>query len=436
MSERLIELEIISLVHGGRGLGRHDGMAVFVPQTAPGDRALCRLVSKHKRYAEAELVELLEPSVARRLPDCPLFGRCGGCQWQHLPYPDQLAWKEQIFSDLMSRAGLVTREKLAPIVSAASEWRYRSRVQFKCQLTDQGFVIGFYRRGSHSIIDVENCLLLAPPIQTTLDVLRQAFRAAPCRANIPQIDVSCDDNSHVRVVVHTLSHALDELRPWLRALASAHGFSLCLQTECKSSLEIVAGEAPLSVLVDTPGLSLSYSPGGFAQVNLEQNRRLISTMLKWLDLRGDEVVLDLFCGMGNLSLPIARRVRGVVGVEDYAPAIEDARANAAANSVNNATFRVGDATFAARQCPPGSFDLVVLDPPRTGSLTVTLELLRLAPERILYVSCDPATLARDLKPLIQSGYQIAVSQPFDFFPQTWHIESMTLLVRDPAVDTF
>lgn len=435
MSERQIELEITALVHGGRGLGRIDGMAVFVPQTAPGDRVLCRLVSKHKRYAEAELIEILEPSVSRRQPDCPLFGRCGGCQWQHLPYLTQLTWKEQVFSDLMSRVGLVSRENLLPIVSSASEWRYRSRVQFKCRLTDQGFVIGFYRSGSHFIIDVEDCLLLAPPIQATLKILRQAFMEAPCRASIPQIDVSCDDGGQVRVVVHTIANELDELRAWLRELALAHGLSLCLQTGRKASLEVVAGESPLSVLVDTPVLSLSYSPGGFAQVNLEQNRRLISTMLEWLDLQEDEVVLDLFCGMGNLSLPIARRVREVVGVEDYAPAIADARANAIANSVSNATFRVGDATFAVAEYLRGSFGLVVLDPPRTGSLSVAQELLRLTPERILYVSCDPATLARDLKPLIQDGYQVAISQPFDFFPQTWHIESMTLLVRDPAVDT-
>ena len=407
-------------------------MAVFVPFTAPGDRVRCRLVKVHKRYAEAELVAIIEPSSARRQPPCPLFGQCGGCQWQQLPYAAQADWKEKIFAELMTRAGLCPIEKLAPIAAARDEWRYRSRVQFKCHLTDQGLVIGFYRPGSHFVVDVETCLLLAPPIQATLEVMRQEFVSAPFPECIPQIDVACGDDGAVRIVVHALPKAAELLRPWLRDLALARGFSMCLQTGRKETLEILASFAPLAVHIDSPRLTLRYSPGGFAQVNLAQNRSLVASMVDLLDLRGHETILDLFCGMGNLSLPLARRAGEVLGVEDYPPAIDDARANAIGNAIDNISFRVGDASSAANELAAGSFELAVLDPPRTGSYLAARELLRLAPRRILYISCDPATLVRDLKPMVHAGYQVAASQAFDFFPQTWHIESMTLLEKQSA----
>ncbi len=430
MTEHQIDLDIITLTHGGRGLGRHEGMAVFVPFTAPGDRVRCRLVTVHKRYAEAELVEVLEPSPGRREAPCPLFGQCGGCQWQHLPLEVQADWKGRIFGDLMSRAGILPADKISQLAMAPDEWRYRSRVQFKCRLTDQGFLIGFYRSGSHFIIDAPRCLLLSPSIQATLDVLRREFASAPANDRIPQIDVSCGDNDAVRVIVHVLPEATDPLRPWLRDLALPQHVSLCMQSGRKETLEVLTPEGSPVVIVDASQLALKYSPGGFAQVNLAQNRRLVADMLAWLDLQGEERVLDLFCGMGNLSLPLARRARELVGVEDYAPAIADARDNATANRIANATFRVGDAAATIREFTAGAFDLVVLDPPRTGSLQVARELLRLAPQRILYVSCDPATLVRDLKPLVHNGYRVVSSRAYDFFPQTWHVESMTLLDRE------
>jgi 23S rRNA (uracil1939-C5)-methyltransferase len=186
-------------------------------------------------------------------------------------------------------------------------------------------------------------------------------------------------------------------------------------------------------VVDQPAVTLRYGPGGFVQVNSAQNRRMVSAMLDLLDLQGTENVLDLFCGMGNFSLPIARRAGRVAGVEDYPPSIASARSNALDNKIENVEFHAADAAGVISGYRVAALDLVVLDPPRTGNYHAARQLLTIRPGRILYVSCDPATLARDLVPLVNGGYQVVASQPFDLFPQTWHIESMTLLQRNDTL---
>jgi len=430
MAEIIKELEISALVHGGRGIGHHEGKAVFVPMTMPGDRVACRVVKSKRRYAEAELCEIVAPAPLRREPPCPFFGSCGGCQWQHLPYPEQVRWKEKTFSDLMTRSKVVASDRIKPIVSAPDEWNYRNRVQLKCHLSAKGLVVGFYRPGSHSIVDVDKCRLVALPIQNTLDVLRNELTDLPCPDSVSQIDIACGDNGTVRIILHVHPKARRQLRPWLRAFASRHQLNACMQAGGKDTLEVVCGVSDLTVTVDQPEIDLRYGPGGFVQVNSAQNRRMVAEMLELLALDGTENVLDLFCGMGNFSLPVARRAGWVVGVEDYAPSIASANVNATANDISNVEFCAADsAAIMARYHTVEGLDLVILDPPRTGNYQTSGELLKVRPERILYVSCDPATLVRDLTPLVDGGYEVVSSQPFDLFPQTWHIESITLLRR-------
>lgn len=432
MPELIRNLDITALVHGGRGLGRHDGQAVFVAGALPGDRVDCRVVRARRRFVEAELVALVEPAARRRVAPCPLFGSCGGCQWQALPYPEQACWKERIFADLLVRGKLVAADCLRPIVAAGEEWRYRNRVQLKCHHTGAGLAIGFFRHASHFVIDVEDCLLVAPAIQRTLALLRAELPTAPCPEGIPQVDVACGDDGAVRVILHALAAGREPLRAWLQRFAARHRLNACLQSGRKETLEVVHGEGDLEITVDEPELPLRYGPGGFVQVNPAQNRRMVAAMLELLELEGTASVLDLFCGMGNFSLPLARRAARVVGVEDHAPSIASARANATANRIHNVQFHAGDALAHMARCRTGEFDLVVLDPPRSGHYPAVRELLKLAPQQVLYVSCDPATLARDLLPLVHGGYEVVASQPFDLFPQTWHIESMTLLRRAGA----
>ena len=432
MSEMIEDLEITGLVHGGRGIGRCDGKAVFVPMTAPGDRVVCRAIRSKSHYVEAELVNVIEPSPHRRVPPCPYFGTCGGCQWQHLPYPSQTRWKEKIFFDQMLRSKSASEACLLPIVPAPDEWHYRNRVQFKCDMTENGLVVGFYRPNSHFVVDIEHCLLLSAQIQGVLNILREELPGAPCPDCIPQVDVAAGDDGALRVLLHALPKARHQLRVWLHDFAERHQINACLQSGRKETIELVYGEADLSVFVDQPPITMSYGPGGFAQVNPAQNRNMIAEMLAILDLQGTEDVLDLFCGMGNFSLPIARRAGRVTGVESYPPSVASAVNNAAANDLRNVAFHAADASTVMTRGNIDAFDLVVIDPPRSGSYQSSQEMLKIRPRRILYVSCDPATLTRDLKPLVYDGYQVVSSRPFDLFPQTWHIESMTLLRRPDA----
>ena len=425
-----IELTIDTLTIGGRGLGRHDGKAVFVPLTAPGDRARCRVLRRHRHYDEAELVELIAPGAGRREPPCAVYGQCGGCQWQHLPYGEQIGWKEQLFGEVLMRSGVAGAEVLRPLVAAPQEFGYRNRVQFKCRQTGHGPVAGFYRQGSHYVIDTPVCLLANPAIGKTYSFLREQLGHAPHPEAIPQLDLGCGDDGRVSVLCHVLPEAAEPTRTWLAGIAGPGGFSAALQSGRKDTLVAVCGDPGSIFDVAEPSLPLYVRAGGFSQVNAAQNRNLVAAALAAADLKGEERVLDLYCGAGNFSLPLARRAGEVVGIEEYAPAIDDARANAARLGLGNTRFIAGPAEGAAPGLAADSpFDLVLLDPPRTGAYPIMGDLLAIRPSRILYVSCDPATLARDLKPLVHNGYRVVSSQPFDLFPQTWHIESLTLLER-------
>lgn len=430
MSQVIADLKIESLAYGGNGLGYHEGKVIFVPQTAPGDRVSCRVVKSKKRFAEARIEQVLEPSVERCSPVCPVFGLCGGCQWQHLPYEAQVFWKEQIFADLLQRQAGIDRARILPLVAAPEPWHYRSRAQLKLQVKGQQLIMGFYRRGSHDVVDHQQCPILDPRLNQAALVFRKALSDLRHNRHMPQLDLGIGDSGQVRAVLHYLGTEAAAVAEFLRARISAAGIALFLQGGNKRKPKPVCGEEDLCIRVGEPSLTLAYGPGGFAQVNLEQNRALVQTVTAAVQESGARRVLDLYCGMGNLSLPVARQVNEIVGVEDFAPAIVRARTNATHNDIENASFHPLSAVGAAKQLDDGTgFDLVMLDPPRSGAFDVIADLLVLRPRHILYVSCEPPTLARDLKPLLQGGYGLEWSRAFDFFPQTHHIESATLLRR-------
>jgi 23S rRNA (uracil1939-C5)-methyltransferase len=422
-----LDLSIDTLTLGGRGLGRHEGKAVFVPYTAPGDLVRCRVTRSRSQFDEAELCEVLQPSSLRRTPPCPVAGDCGGCQWQHIPYDEQHHWKERLFHDQLIRSGVASDEVLHAIVAAPDEWAYRNRLQFKCRQTQTGFVAGFYRHASHYVTDTSRCLLAMPAIQAVYSFLRQELPGAPRPDAIPQIDISCSDDQRVAALIHVLPEAYAAMRGWLPEIAERGGFAAAIQSGRKHSIVAISGDAGLVTVVETPPLSLRIGPGGFAQINPQQNRTLVDAVVAAAGLSGRERILDLYCGVGNFTLPLARRAASVVGVESYAPAIADAIANATHHAIGNAAFHAEPAEGAALR--HGSFDLVLLDPPRMGAYSVMRDLLIQRPRRILYISCDPSTLIRDLKALTHKGYTVTSSQPFDFFPQTWHVESLTVLER-------
>jgi len=420
------ELKIEALAFGGRGIGRHQGKAVFVPLTAPGDLVRCRSVREHKRFSEGQLLEVLEPAAERVEPRCTLFGECGGCQWQHLDAASQTSWKGRLHGEQLQRGAGVDVDKLAETLAADPAWGYRSRAQFKCFQSRDGFVLGFYRSGTHFVVDLEHCPVCHPSINALLPALKQTLAESVEPRRIPQVDVAVGDDGRLRVVVHYIGTQRDALTAELRHFATQHGVSLLLQSGRKTTLELLQGEALLDI-EPLPGLPLAYAAGGFAQVHLEQNRALVQLACEAFGSQPGRV-LDLFCGMGNFTLPLARQADALVGLEGYRPSIEQARLNARRHGIENVAFQVADceAGFEALW-QEGRFDAVLLDPPRSGAQATCKTLARLKPARIVYVSCDSSTLARDLKVLLGHGYRLVRSTPVDMFPHTAHIESVTVL---------
>ncbi len=419
-------LTVETLVNGGAGLARYEGRVVFIPHTSVGDIVHCRVTKDKKKFLEAKLCEIIQPSLKRRKPICPVAGDCGGCHWQHLPYSEQLFWKEKLFRETLTHQCRVDPNIVLPIVPAANEWNYRSRIQIKCHNTHAGFETGFYRTKSHKIVPFKECPIIAPELNTLLTQVSLSINNTVFARYISQIDFGVDDCGCCSVVIHYSGPdmvALSELFNEVNLPAA-----LFIKSPSRNELKNIYGNDSLQLVVDKPPIILKYAVGSFAQINLEQNRLLIDMVLKLAELTGSEQVLDLYCGMGNFSLPLARRARHVIGVEESAVSINTARINGRLNNIDNIEFYKQSSSGALSQfSKQNPIDLLLLDPPRSGAFATMNELQTTPVKRIIYVSCDPQTLARDVKFLVNSGYELLSSQPIDMFPQTYHCESVTLL---------
>lgn len=423
-----VVVDITTLTHGGDGLGRLDGKAVFVNGAVPGDRVRCQLTVDKKRYAKGRLLEVVQPALNRIDPPCQHFSDCGGCDWQQLSYEDQCGWKERLFRENCHHQLGVDSVVVKPLARSPQQLGYRSRVQFKCSVASDGFRLGFYRRASHSVVNVQCCPVIDPQIQSLIAPLRQLFDASPYARLVSQIDVAVGDTGVPRVVLHFKGGKLNHFGQWLHQNARHVDGSLLVLDGRSQQLQLIRGEVGVSIEVAMPAITLTYGVGGFAQINLKQNRQLVEMVVREAQLCRDDTVLDLYCGMGNFSLPVARQVKQVIGVEGYGPSIDSAKKNAAAAGCTNVMFH---------SCRVESFiesmthkvDVVILDPPRAGAKEAVVPLLKLEPRSILYVSCDQQTLLRDVIMLIAGGYQLESIQPIDMFPHTAHTEVLAVLRR-------
>ncbi len=437
MEDMVVKIE--KMAFGGSGFGHLEGKACFVPFTAPGDVAKIRAKVVKRSYLEGELLELLEPSVRRVTPPCPVFGSCGGCNWQHLSYSDQLSAKEEIFTEILWRSGRVERERIEVITPAPEPFGYRSRIQLKVRIIAGELHMGFYRASSHFVVNIPGrCEIAHPRINGVIDELTRVLTLFPETDKIPQIDVAVGDDGALELVIHYIGSNSEEIAGFFRANRHALGADgVFLQTGRKTTLvEIGGGDfhalaytTPDPSSPGSPGYRLAFSNGGFSQVNYAQNLFLIETVCAWAGLTGRERVLDIYCGNGNFSLPLSGKAAYVLGVEDYGPSIAGARQNCEVNGVKNVSFECSDALGAVDRLVSRdeTFDLVILDPPRTGAREVIGKIPALHPRAIIYVSCDPATLARDIGILKKTGYEVEKVRPVDMFPQTYHVESVTLL---------
>lgn len=422
----LVSLTIEKVVHGGRGLGRWDGVPVFVEHTLADERVTARVTARRKDYLEARVEHVLTPSGQRVPAPCPVYAACGGCQLQHATYSAQLAIKRAMVRETLQRLGKLDVE-VPPVVPSPSPFGYRLRAQLKVGRTGASPAFGFFAASSHTVVDTPGCLVLHPRLQTALASLHDLVARGDARVGgVREAELQTTGASEECVVVLHLDRlhapALRSLATTLRAQIPLRGLVACTPRKRR-----VEGVDWLEERVG--GLSCRVSDRTFLQVNAGANAALGETVVSWAALHGGERVVDLYAGFGNFSLALAAAGR-VVAVESSASAAADARWNARATGRNVQVVDRSVETWrpTAQELRP---DVVVLDPPRAGlSRPALATVLALDAPRLLYVSCEPATLARDARRFTDAGYRLTRLQSFDFFPHTAHVETLAELRRE------
>lgn len=425
---------IESLTHDARGVARIDGKTTFIEGALPGERVRFRYHNKRPRYDTGAVLEVLEPSPDRIPPPCPHYGVCGGCSLQHLAAPAQVRAKQRVLAETLAHVGRVEPTRwLDPIEGPSRHYRRRARLGVRYVPKKGGVLVGFRERRRSFITPLDDCLTLDARLAALLPGLRDLVSRLSRPDRLPQVEVSAGDDACAAVFRHldTLTSADVEN---IRAFAECSGLAVYLQPGALDTVHALWPPlpAPLAYRLADFDVQLQFAPTDFVQVNGVVNRELVTRVLALLEPSPEDQVLDLFCGLGNFTLPIARRTARVAGVEADAGLIERARANASLNGIGNVEFRVGNlfAEAAADVFSGTRWDRLLLDPPRAGAIEVIKALPPHAPERIVYVSCNPATLARDSEYLVHVlGYRLEAAGIADMFPHTSHVESIALYVR-------
>ncbi len=441
------ELTIIDMGSKGEGIGKINDFTVFIPRAVTGDVVEVRIVKVKKSFGYGKLVKLITPSPFRAKPICEVADTCGGCQLQHLTYQAQLDWKTKKVKDCLNRIGGLKEIEVLPTLGMEDPFHYRNKAQYPIRKINQKVQTGFFAPRSHQLIPIENCYIQNPKKEAIMKAVL---------AFLEEHHISIyDEEKHTGLVRHLMiktGYHTDEIMVCLvingqklphseafveaiKAVAPVTSIVLNHHLEKSNTIlgdrcTVLAGE---ETIIDHIGnLKFKISPLSFFQVNPEQTEVLYSKALEYAELTGNEIVWDAYCGIGSISLFLAQKAKKVYGVEIVPEAIENAKENAALNHITNAEFFTGK----AEEVIPHMYeqgivaDTIVVDPPRKGCDHKLLEtLIKMAPNKIVYVSCDPATLARDLAYLVAEGYQVEKVQPVDMFPQTTHVETVVKLSR-------
>jgi len=426
---------IESLDQEGRGVTHLAGKAVFVDGALPGELVRLRRTRRQRRHDEAVVVEVLRAAPGRVEPRCRHFGTCGGCSLQHLRHDAQLAAKGRVVADALARIGGVTpAEWLPPLTGPAFGYRRRARLGSKYVDKKGKVLVGFRERSSPLLADIAACEVLAPPVGTLVTALAELVASLEIRRRVAQIEVAVGDDSAALVL-----RVLDEPAPAdlerLRAFEAQRGIALYLQPGGLDTVRpLTAPSVPLRY--GLPGLpaGIEFAPTDFIQVNGGLNRLMVARAVELLDPRPSDRALDLFCGLGNFSLPLALRTASVDGVEGEAGLVARARANAARNGIANASFHVANlaAESQSGDWARARYDLVLLDPPRAGAREILPAATASRPRRLVYVSCHAGSFARDAGILAgELGYRLAAAGIMDMFPQTSHVETIALFEPAP-----
>ena len=452
MKNDLINLEINDIGTNGEGIGKLDGYTFFVKDALPGDKIEARIVKENKNFGFARLEKIITRSPYRIEPPCEIANRCGGCQIQSLDYEKQLKYKEDKVKNNLERIGGLKDFEMKPIIGMESPYYYRNKSQFPVGKNKEGKIItGFYAGRTHYIIDTTNCHI-SPKIneeilKTIIDFMTkngiEAYDEKSCKGIVRHIIIRNSFKfDEIMVIIVVNDNKLEKSEELVNSLKTINGVSsICLNIN-KDNTNVIMGKKIVSLFGEgyitdyIEDLKFRISPLSFFQINPTQTEKLYRVALKYAMLTGKETVWDLYCGIGSISLFLAKRAKKVFGVEVVKEAIEDAKLNAKINGIENTEFLVGESEkvfvdyYKDKINHEDRLDVVVVDPPRKGCDEKLLDsIIKVSPERIVYVSCDSATLARDLKILCENGYKVTQVQPVDMFPHSVHVETVVRLQR-------
>ncbi len=430
-----ITVSIQSLTHDGRGVAHVDGKATFIDEALPGEDVEFVYTEIRKDYAEGKVVNVLKPSPIRTEAPCPHYGVCGGCSFQHVAASAQIAVKQDLLIEQFKRIGKVEIPKLwEPLTGPHWGYRSKARMGVKYVAKKNRVLVGFRERRHQYLAEIDSCQVMHPKVGLKLIALGEMIAELTIREKIPQIEVAIGDTDCV-LAVRVLEPPTEADKEKMAAFARQHEITLCLQSKGPDTIEPLNSEDSSMLTYSLPDqdITFKFRPAMFTQVNYEINRKMINRVLDTLNLNRNDTVLDLFCGLGNFTLPIAKYAGKVVGIEGDQPLVDHARENARFNNMSNAEFYTADLSKDISDQPwaQQKFNKIMLDPSRAGASEVLPYFKKWQPELIVYVSCNPSTLARDAGILVnEMGYTLVKAGVMDMFPQTAHVESMAVFRKN------
>jgi len=426
------ELEIESLSHEGRGIAHLDEKVIFVSGALPGEKVIANRSFSRAKFEEADVEEILVASAKRIEPKCEVFGICGGCSFQHLSSDDQIVAKGEWLKDVfLKQAKIEPKNWLKPLQVESWGYRRKARLGIRFVRKKDKVLVGFREKKSSFIANMNRCEVLHPSIGENLEVLAEAIEKLSIRENVPQFEVAIAEDATILILRH-LEPLTAKDEQVLIDCANELGIYFYTQSGGIDTVKPLDKAAKLTYSHPEHDVVMEFLPTDFTQVNFNLNHKMVSLAIDMLELNKDDEVIDLFCGLGNFTLPIARYAKHVVGIEGDKGLIERSKQNASNNQIGNAEFYQADlfkevegfSWFRGKK-----YNKALIDPARSGAIEIVELLPKLGVERLVYVSCNPATLARDSEKLIELGYTLDTAGVMDMFPQTAHVESIALFTK-------
>ena len=432
LKNKVYEIEIEALSHEGRGISHIDNKVIFTRGALPGEKVIASRTLSRAKYEEADVVEVIEPSLDRIDAKCSVYGICGGCSFQHLSSLNQISAKHDwLQSAFMGQSKVQPKEWLEPIQVESWGYRRKARLGVRYVAKKEKVLVGFRERKSSFVTVMSRCEVLHPSLGDNLEILSECIEALSIKEHVPQIEVAIAEKDTILILRH-LQPLNENDEKVLIDYAKKLSITWYLQSGGLDTIKPLKNPVQLTYSIPKHNIEMSFLPNDFTQVNFELNKKMIDLALDLLDLNENDDVIDLFCGLGNFTLPISRYANKVVGIEGDQGLVERAKANAEENNITNALFYKADLfedVSGFEWFRGKNYNKALIDPSRTGAIEIVELLPKLNIERLVYVSCNPATLARDTAKLISLGFSLESAGVMDMFPQTAHVESIALFVR-------